>query len=91
MTGTFGGALEARDIPAGEGFLRAETTGIIGKDENVLVIKSIHVTYTLKCALEHRETAERVHDFHAKFCPVARTIWDCVKVTTELTFEDVGV
>ncbi|GAB4445931.1 MAG: hypothetical protein Kow0031_28530 [Anaerolineae bacterium] len=58
------------------------------KDGNVLVVKRIHVTYRLKVAPEHRETAERVHGFHADFCPVARTIRDSVQISTALEMED---
>ena len=89
MTGTFGGALEARKIPAGEGFLTSEVKGEIEKDGNVLVIRRIHVTYHLKLAPEQRKTAERVHSFHADFCPVARSIRDCIDITTSLEMEDI--
>jgi len=51
------------------------------------VIRRIHVTYYLKADLDKREAAERVHDFHADFCPVARTIKGCVDISTELQFE----
>jgi organic hydroperoxide reductase OsmC/OhrA len=54
-----------------------------------LVIKRIHVTYHLKVKPEQREIAEKVHGFHADFCPVARTIKGCVEITTELNMEDV--
>ncbi|MCP4358433.1 MAG: OsmC family protein [Chloroflexi bacterium] len=87
MTGTFGGALEAREIPAGEGKLYSEARGEVEKDGNVLVIRRIHVTYHLKADPEKREAAERVHNFHADFCPVARTIKGCVDISTELQFE----
>ncbi|WP_082374295.1 OsmC family protein [Ardenticatena maritima] len=87
MTGTFGGALEARGIPAGEGRLVSECVGEIEKDGNVLVVRRIHVRYTLKAAPEHHATAERVHGFHADYCPVARTIRNCVQITTELHIE----
>ena len=53
----------------------------------MLVIKRIIVTYHLKIADEHRETAERVHSFHADFCPVARTIRGCVEIETRLEME----
>jgi hypothetical protein len=53
----------------------------------VLVVKRIHVTYTLALTPEQRETAERVHGFHADFCPVARTIRDCVEISTSLQME----
>ncbi|MCZ6675949.1 MAG: OsmC family protein [Candidatus Poribacteria bacterium] len=88
MTGTFGGALEARKIPAGEGLLSAEVRGEVGKEGNVLVIRRIHVTYHLKVGTEHRETAERVHGFHADYCPVARTLGGCIDITTELVMDD---
>ena len=88
LTGTFGGALEARKIPAGEGFLSSEVKGEIEKDGNVLVIKRINVIYRLKINPELRETAEKVHGFHAYFCPVARSIKGCVDITTELMMED---
>ena len=84
-----GGALEARQIPAGEGYLNSEARGEIEKDGNVLVIKRIHVTYHLKVKPDQRETAEKVHGFHADKCPVARTIKGCVDITTELQMEDV--
>jgi uncharacterized OsmC-like protein len=53
----------------------------------VLVIRRIHVTYHLKVDPDKKETAERVHGFHADFCPVARTIKGCVDISTELQFE----
>jgi len=68
--------------------LTAEVRGEIEKDGNVLVIKRIHVTYHLKLKSEQRETAERVLDFHADKCPVARTLKGCVDISTELNMED---
>ncbi|MBK8899658.1 MAG: OsmC family protein [Anaerolineaceae bacterium] len=84
MTGTFGGALEARHIPAGDGFLTSETRGEVEKEGKVLVIKRIHVVYSLKTDEKNWETAVRVHEFHADFCPVARSIGGCIAITTEL-------
>ena len=89
LTGTFGGALEARQIPAGEGILTSEVRGEIEKDGNVLVIKRIHVSYHLKLKPEQRETAERVLGFHADKCPVALTIKGCVDITTALKMEEI--
>jgi uncharacterized OsmC-like protein len=60
----------------------------VEKEGKVLVIKRIHVTYHLKVAPENRETAVRVHGFHAEFCPVARSIGDCIAIATELQMED---
>ncbi|MFQ5615155.1 MAG: OsmC family protein [Anaerolineales bacterium] len=81
--------MEARDIPAGEGYLISETKGEIEKEGNVLVIRRVHVTYHLKIADEHRETAGRVHAFHAEYCPVARTIRNCVEISTTLEMESI--
>ena len=53
-----------------------------------MVIKRIHVTYHLKIQPEQRETAEKVHGFHADYCPVARTMKGCVDISTELKMED---
>jgi uncharacterized OsmC-like protein len=54
-----------------------------------MVIKRIQVTYRLKLKPEQRETAEKVHGFHADYCPVARTLKGCVDITTELNMEDI--
>lgn len=55
----------------------------------MLVVRRIHVHYRLKVDPTKREVAERVHGFHADFCPVARTIRDCVEITTSLEMEDI--
>lgn len=88
LTGTFGGALEAREIPAGEGRLISEARGEIEKDGKVLVIRRIHVTYQLKLKPEQQETAQKVHGFHADFCPVARSIKGSIDISTELKMEN---
>jgi uncharacterized OsmC-like protein len=88
--GTFGGALEARQIPAGDGRLIGTATGEIEKDEGVLVIRRIHVRLELRAASEHRETAYRVHGFFADRCPVYRTLKPAISITTELTFQPEG-
>ena len=43
MVGTFGGALEARQIDASDGKLTADVTGEVEVEEGVLVIRRIHV------------------------------------------------
>jgi uncharacterized OsmC-like protein len=54
----------------------------------VLIIRRIHVTYQLKIDPTKRDVAERVHGFHADRCPVARTINNCVTISTSLEMED---
>lgn len=62
--------------------------GEIEKDGNVLVVKRIHVTYRLRLPPDQREPAQRVLDFHADFCPVARTLRGSVEITTSLETAD---
>lgn len=52
------------------------------------MIKRIHVKYALKLEAGKREAAERAHEHHARSCPVARTIRNCVDITTSLEMED---
>ena len=85
--GTFGGALEARQIPAAEGRLTGEAVGEIEKDEVVLVIRRIHVRLLLRASAEHHATAERVHGMFHDRCPVYRTLKPAIAITTELLFE----
>ena len=51
-------------------------------------MKRIHVTYTLRgvASDDDREKVDRVHGFHAEYCPVARSIRDAIDITTELVY-----
>ena len=52
----------------------------------MLVVRRIHASYDLKVDDDvDQETVERVHGFHARFCPVARSIRDAIEITTSLT------
>lgn len=63
----------------------SEVTGEIERtDDGVLVIRRVHVRYRLRADPERREAIDRVLEFHARKCPVARTIGDCVDISTEL-------
>ena len=88
MTGTFGGALEARGIPAGEGYLESDAIGEIEKDGSVLVIKRINITYILTIdpdlLEEKRDAIDRVMRLHPNSCPVYRSISGSIDVTAEL-------
>lgn len=80
--GTFGGALEARQIDAGGGRLVAEVTGEVEKEEGVLVIRRIHVAMKLAAAESARETVERVHGMYAMRCPLYRTLYNAIQLTS---------
>lgn len=88
MTGTFGGALEARGIPAGEGYLESDTIGEIEKESNVLVIKRINITYKLRVdpqlLEEKRDAINRVMRVHPNSCPVYRSISGSIDVSATL-------
>ena len=74
-------------MKASGGTLIGRVTGEIEKDGSVLVVKRIHVEYELKgVAPEQHETIERVLDFHADKCPVARSISPQIAITTSVTY-----
>ncbi len=85
MLGTFGGALEARRIDAGNGRLTAEVTGEVETEEGVLVIRRIHVAMKLAAPAESRETVERVHGIYAMRCPLYRTLHKAIELTSSYT------
>jgi uncharacterized OsmC-like protein len=60
--------------------------GEIETEDGVLVIKRIHVHYRLGIPEDRHEDAERVHSFHARFCPVARSLDGGIAISTELEF-----
>ena len=86
MLGTFGGALEARQIDASNERLYSEATGEVEVEDGVLVIRRIHVRLRLTAPAEQRETAERVHRTFAQACPVYRSLHQAIGITTELVF-----
>lgn len=83
--GTFGGALEARQIDANNGRLTAEVTGEVEKEEGVLVIRRIHVALRLAAPEEVKETVERVHGMYAMRCPLYRTLHKAIELTSSYT------
>lgn len=86
-----GGALEARKIPAGDGRLRAQAVGEIEVEGSVLVIKRIHVRYTLAVDADvDRDKIGRVMGFYADHCPVHRSISGCIEMTDEIELVPAG-
>jgi uncharacterized OsmC-like protein len=85
MLGTFGGALEARQIDASNGRLTADVTGEVEREEGVLVIRRIHVAMQLIAPEEVRETVERVHGMYAMRCPLYRTLHNAIHLTSSCT------
>jgi uncharacterized OsmC-like protein len=82
MMGTFGGALEARQIDASNGKLTADVTGEVETEEGVLVIRRIHVAMRLVAPREVKDTAERVHRIYAMRCPLYRTLHKTIELAS---------
>ena len=82
MMGTFGGALDARQIDASNGRLTAEVTGEVEQEEGVLVIRRIHVAMKLAAPESARATVERVHGIYAMNCPLYRTLHNAIQLTS---------
>ena len=80
MLGTFGGALEARQIDASEGKLSAEVTGEVEEEDGVLVIRRIHVAMRLVALEQTREKVDRVHAIYAMNCPLYRTLHSAIRL-----------
>ena len=88
MLGTFGGALEARQIDASDGKLTGAVTGEVEEEEDgLLVIRRIHVSMRLRAQEEIREKVKRVHAVYAMSCPLYRTLHNAIQLTSsfELT------
>ena len=91
LTGTFGGMLAARKVTLGPGGLTADVRGEIEREEdNVLVIKRIHVVYHLATTGEEREKVDRAYGLHATKCPVYRSLTPGIAITTELDWQEMG-
>ena len=84
MLGTFGGALAARKIDPDHEKLSAEITGEVETEDNVLVIRRIHVAMTLVAPEAVRETVERVHGIYAMSCPLYRTLRGAIQLTSSV-------
>jgi uncharacterized OsmC-like protein len=82
MMGTFGGALEARQIDASDGKLTAEVRGEVEEEDGVLVIRRIHVSMRLVAPEDTREKVERVHAVYPMSCPLYRTLHNAIQLTS---------
>ena len=82
MMGTFGGALEARQIDASDGKLTAEVTGEVEEEDGVLVIRRIHLSMRLVAPENTREKVERAHAVYPMNCPLYRTLHNAIRLTS---------
>jgi uncharacterized OsmC-like protein len=84
MMGTFGGALEARQIDASNRKLTADVTGEVEAEDGVLVIRRIHVKMRLLAPQNVKEAVERVHEIYAMHCPLYRTLRNAIQLTSSV-------
>jgi uncharacterized OsmC-like protein len=84
MMGTFGGALEARQVDASNGKLTAEVTGEVEAEEGVLVIRHIHVAMRLVAPQDAKEIVDRTHGVYAMRCPLYRTLHNAIQLTSSV-------
>jgi uncharacterized OsmC-like protein len=84
MLGTFGGALEARQIDASDGRLTADVVGEVETEDGVLVIRRIHVKMRLQAPAGTRDTADRVHGMYAMRCPLYRTLHKTIALSSSV-------
>jgi len=57
-------------------------------DEGVLLLRRIHVVFSLKGVPAHQvESAQRAHDVFKMKCPVYRSLHTAIDVTTELKLD----
>jgi uncharacterized OsmC-like protein len=60
-------------------------------EEGVLVLKRIHVVMTLKdVAPDKVDAAQRAHDIHRTRCPIYRSLYKSIDITTELQLVPAG-
>jgi hypothetical protein len=88
MLGTFGGALEARQIDARDGKLTGEVTGEVEEEGGVRVIRRIHVSMRLRVAEETRGKVERVHAVYTMSFPLYRTLHNAIQLTSSFELTD---
>ncbi len=60
--------------------------GEIETEGKVLVLKRIKQTFHLTMEEKGREKVERVLGVYADSCPVARSIKNCIEISSELDF-----
>lgn len=89
MTGTLGGALDARGIPPVPGKVG---TGVEMEVERVqpklIVISRVRLRYHLRIPRGKREEAERAVRVHAQSCPVYMSLQRGIQVEWEADIEE---
>ena len=70
---------------ASDGRLTGEVTGEVETEDGVLIIRRIHVEMRLVAPEEARPIVERVHNIYAMRCPLYRTFYKTLQLTSSCT------
>lgn len=68
--------------------MTADVVGEVETEDNVLVIRRIHVAMRLVAAADIRDVVDRVHGFYAMRCPLYRTLHGAIQLTS--SYELIG-
>lgn len=86
LTGTFGGRLAQLGQSTADGALKVAGEGDIVREGSAIRVAAVRVRYELTLSEGVAEKdVRRAHETHHRFCPVSRSIGDCVDISTELT------
>jgi uncharacterized OsmC-like protein len=87
LMGTLNRALQVRKIATDGDRLQAEAVGEIEAEDGVLIIRRIRMLVRLRADESQREAAERTIEAYAAHCPVYRSLYKAIEITTELEFQ----
>lgn len=63
--------------------------GEVEKENKVLVLRRIYVTYHLQAEPGNEEKIQRALEIHANYCPVARSIRDSIDIFTDVEITEI--
>jgi uncharacterized OsmC-like protein len=89
LIGTLGVMLTVRKVDTSGNRLTADVRGEIELEDNVPVIRRIHIVYQIAAPAEFADTIQRVHDMHAKHCPVYRSLQKSIDITTSYNLKEI--
>jgi uncharacterized OsmC-like protein len=83
MTGTIGGALEARGISASPDKLQVEAHGTIEEVDGKMILTGIKMHYKMTLPKDKRAAAERALEHHEGLCAASESVRRGIKVEWE--------
>jgi organic hydroperoxide reductase OsmC/OhrA len=88
MMGTLAAVLAGKKIKTFKHQYEATVSGDIEDVDGVLKITHINVHYLLKLPQEKRKEAEDALENYLHLCPAAQSVIGCIRISHELTMED---